>query len=118
MSPRARGAHTKLSRALLGRTLPERRRTPPPSAISRRRRCSSSVEVAGRAWLDAVRQGEHAGAFDFAGGAAAVEPRRVPCRRSRLLCSVSLTGGVGCQPGPTRQWLGILKLVQKCSFEC
>jgi len=39
--------------------------------------------------------GEHVGTLDFAGGATAGEPRRVPRRRVRLLCFVSLTGGSG-----------------------
>ena len=43
--------------------------------------------------------GEHVGTLVFAGGAAAGEPRRVPRRRSRLLCfcvydtRAQLTGG-------------------------
>ena len=39
--------------------------------------------------------GEHVGTLIFAGEVTVGELRRLPRRRSRVLCFVSLTGGVG-----------------------
>ena len=61
---------------------------------ARRHPCSSSVEVASRTWLDAVRQGEHAGAFGFTGVLAVgeLDPRRAIERRCPLFSFADLWG--------------------------
>ena len=48
-----------------------------------------------RGSIHAGELGEHAGAVEFAGGAAIGEPRRVPRRHRASSVFISLTGGVG-----------------------
>ena len=65
------------------------------AAELRGRRTLRPVGFAVRVPIDAVGLGGHVGAVFVAGEVTVGELRRLPRRHSRVLCFVSLTGGVG-----------------------